>query len=101
MRHKHHLNYTSIWRCERKGATKFRNTLLDLGFDMVQYSVYMKYVIGKEKYNSIISKIKYGLPEKGSVYIMSITDKQYENIYSFIGKKKKKSPKNPDQLTLF
>ena len=86
---------------ERKAATTFRKTLLNLGFHMVQYSVYMKYVTNKKKQAILIAKIKSHLPSKGSVYVLSITDKQYENIYAFIGKNKSPSPKNPEQLTLF
>ena len=88
-------------KSDKRSASQFRQLLLKLGFDMVQFSVYMKYIFSKEKSNSIISKIEQSLPEKGSIYIISITDKQYEQIYSFIGKKKKKNLKNPGQLELF
>lgn len=86
---------------ERKQATQFRTSLLKFGFNMVQFSVYMKFVTSKEKAEHLIEKIKCQLPNKGSVYIVSITDKQYENIYGFIGKKEEKKINSPQQLELF
>ena len=86
---------------DRRAATKFRNHLLNLGFDMVQFSVYMKWVVGKEAALVLIDKVKLALPEKGHVHILSITDKQYEGIMTFFGRKSGKKMKNPDQLELF
>jgi CRISPR-associated protein Cas2 len=86
---------------DRRAATQFRNHLLDLGFDMVQFSVYMKWVVGKEAAEVLINKVKTRLPEKGHVHILIITDKQYENIVTFLGRKSGKKMKNPDQLELF
>ena len=43
---------------ERKAATDFRNFLLDNGFAMVQYSIYIKLFSGKdacEKYYKLIN----------------------------------------------
>ena len=34
---------------ERKAATDFRKFLLDQGFEMAQYSVYMRFCAGKER----------------------------------------------------
>ena len=88
-------------KSERKQATQFRTALLNLGFKMVQFSVYMKFVTSKKKAETLLSKIKIMLPLKGSVYVIQITDKQYENIYGFIGKKEKNDLNKPEQLELF
>ena len=85
---------------ERKAATDFRNFLLDHGFSMVQYSIYTKLFSGKdacEKYYRLISR---NLPSEGKVDILTITDKQYENIISYkAGSKTQK--KTQKQLLLF
>ena len=73
---------------ERKAATDFRNFLLDNGFSMVQYSIYTRLFSGKdacEKYYNLIAK---NLPSEGKVDILTITDRQYENIKSFSSRKK-------------
>nr|MBQ2233794.1 CRISPR-associated endonuclease Cas2 [Treponema sp.] len=89
-----------IEKKERKEATVFRNFLLDNGFSMVQYSIYIKLFSGKDACEKYYKLIKNNLPEMGKVDILTITDKQYGNIISYsAGKKIEK--KQPDQLTLF
>jgi len=67
-------------KSERKAASKFRLHLTDLGFAMVQFSVYMKHCAGKEQAESLSKKIKNKVPKMGNVKILRITDKQFENI---------------------
>ena len=85
---------------DRIAATKFRNFLLDQGFAMAQFSVYYRMVSGKESARTIESRIQEQLPEYGSVQILSITDKQYENIKVFAGRQRENKEKK-DQLLLF
>lgn len=86
---------------ERKAATQFRNFLLDQGFEMCQYSVYLRFVAGKEQAETYIRKITFAVPQTGSVQILMFTDRQYEKIVSFEGGKREPEPKNPDQYQLF
>ncbi|WP_210414138.1 CRISPR-associated endonuclease Cas2 [Luteithermobacter gelatinilyticus] len=86
---------------QRKAASKFRNFLLDMGFEMSQFSVYLRFCSSKEKVETYCRKIQQNLPEYGKVNILTFTDKQYENIISFTGKKQNPAFKNPDQLILF
>lgn len=86
---------------ERKRATAFRNFLLDLGFEMSQFSVYFRYTASREKAESITRKIEQGMPEAGKVHILYFTDKQYETAISFHGLRRQPKWKNPDQFQLF
>lgn len=86
---------------ERKRATKFRNDLLDLGFEMVQFSVYNRFAPSKEKAEAIASKIKPLVPPHGKVDILFFTDRQYELIQSFRGKSESELRKKRPQLELF
>jgi CRISPR-associated protein Cas2 len=86
---------------ERKAATAFRHKLLDLGFEMTQYSVYLRFCAGKEQAESYERRIEQAMPGAGKVHIMALTDKQYENIRTFRGRKREQSPKNPEQFALF
>ena len=86
---------------KRKEASQFRNFLLDNGFHMSQYSVYYKLLSGKEAMDGLIDKIKKSLPREGKVDIISITDKQYENIVSFYGRELQAEKKTNGQFLLF
>ena len=86
---------------ERKAATKFRHALLDLGFEMSQFSVYLKFTAGKEQAEALERQVEAAMPPSGKVHVVQITDKQYENIRTYRGKKREPSPKNPNQLALF
>ena len=89
-----------VEKSDRKAATQFRNFLLDQGFAMVQYSVYYRMVSGKESGRTMEKHICNNLPEYGSVEIVAITDKQYENIKVFKGAQRENHKKN-QQLLLF
>jgi CRISPR-associated protein Cas2 len=86
---------------ERKAATRFRQKLLDMGFEMSQFSVYLRYCAGKEQAESYERKVEAEMPSSGKVHIMTITDKQYENIRTYRGRKRERSPENPNQFALF
>ena len=86
---------------ERRAANKFRNFLLDQGFDRCQLSVYLRFCAGKEQTQVYTRRVQSALPPSGNVQIMYITDKQYENIVSFSGPKRNPGNKNPEQFTLF
>ncbi len=89
-----------VEKSDRKAATKFRDFLLDQGFAMAQFSVYYRMVSGKGSGQTLQQRIQKNLPEYGSVQIVSITDKQYENIKLFKGKQRD-SHEKPPQLLLF
>jgi CRISPR-associated protein Cas2 len=86
---------------ERKAATKFRTFLLDQGFEMSQFSVYMRFCAGKEQAEAYTRRVEQAVPSTGKVHIVYITDKQYENIVSFDGRTREPARKNPEQYVLF
>lgn len=88
-------------RKQRHDAAKFRQRLLDIGFEMSQFSNYMRFCSGKEQFASYVQTIESVLPEKGHIYIFQFTDRQYENIVRFSDQSRQKRQKNPDQLILF
>lgn len=86
---------------ERKAATKFRTFLLDQGFQMSQFSVYMRFCAGKEQTETYTKRVEKRVPHTGKVHIVYFTDKQYENIVCFDGRKREPRRQNPDQFALF
>lgn len=88
-------------KAESRAATKFREFLLDQGFEKSQFSVYARFCNGKEQFETYLRRIEANLPPDGEVHILTFTDKQYENIIRFSGQRRKRPRKNPDQLALF
>jgi CRISPR-associated protein Cas2 len=86
---------------ERKAATRFRNFLLDEGFEMSQFSVYLRFCAGKEQADMFTRHVERNVPETGKVHIVYFTDRQYENIVCFDGRKREQPRRNPEQFALF
>jgi len=86
---------------ERKAAARFRKDLVQDGFTMMQYSVYVRHCASKESGEVHVKRIKACIPEKGQVSILRITDKQYGDILNFWGVKEKILPEGPKQLEIF
>jgi CRISPR-associated protein Cas2 len=86
---------------ETRDATRFRQFLLDQGFEMSQFSIYARFCNGKDSYESHLRRIEGILPEKGEVHVLTFTDKQYEGIVRFSSQRRRRPCKNPDQLALF
>lgn len=88
-------------KAERKAATNFRNALLDLGFEMSQFSVYVRFCTGPAQVDTYCRRVEAALPPGGKVNIIQFTDKQYERIISFHGAARQAPQKAPDQFNLF
>ncbi len=85
----------------RKQYTNFRGYLLDDGFIMMQYSVYMRHCASDENAQVHAKRIKSNLPADGEVRIIKITDKQFGRIEVYYGKKTRNIEQAPEQLSLF
>ena len=90
-----------VEKSERKAATDFRNGLLDMGFEMSQFSVYVRFCTSPAQVETYCKRVERTLPHGGKVNILQFTDKQYERIISFLGKSKQPDFKMPDQFALF
>lgn len=90
-----------VEKTERKAATDFRNTLLDMGFEMAQFSVYMRFCTSQAQIDTYCKRVEVALPNGGKVNILTFTDKQYERIVTYQGKAKLTPKKSPDQYDLF
>ncbi|MEN9303888.1 MAG: hypothetical protein RL264_2317 [Bacteroidota bacterium] len=86
---------------ERRDAAKFRKDLLEDGFTMFQFSIYMRFCQSMENVEVHTKRIKNKLPEKGHVGIFAITDKQFGRMEIFYGTDKREVQQPVQQLTLF
>jgi len=63
-----------------KKYTKFRKLMLNDGFSMIQYSVYIRICKSNYSANAHIKYIKKIIPLKGEVRILKLTDKVYNSM---------------------
>jgi CRISPR-associated protein Cas2 len=86
---------------ERKAAAQFRKDMLQDGFSMFQFSIYLRHCPSRENAEVHIKRVKLSLPEKGHVGILNITDKQFGNMELFHGRKEKPHQSPSQQLEMF
>ncbi len=85
---------------ERRLATDFRNTLLDQGFEMSQFSVYIRFCGDRSHTESYVKKIKRAAPPDGKISILFFTDKQFSDIINIQNRSVQRPAENPMQYTL-
>lgn len=85
----------------RKRYARFRKFLLRDGFVQMQYSVYMRHCASRENADVHIRRIGEAVPPEGEVRILTITDKQFERMRVFRGKRRRQPEQPPAQLELF
>lgn len=86
---------------DRKSYARFRKELLKDGFSMFQFSIYIRHCSSRENRNVHVNRVKKIIPEKGSVGILSVTDKQFGMMQIFEGRKKASGFVEPHQMELF
>lgn len=86
---------------ERSIAARFRKEILNDGFAMFQFSIYVRHCSSRENADVHIKRVKRTLPEKGNIGILTITDKQFGMMELFYGKKETPLPNVPQQLEMF
>jgi len=87
---------------DRKIYSQFRKFLLQDGYDMLQFSVYSRICKGLDGVEKHLSRLEYGVPKKGSVRSLLVTDRQYGAMNILCGKKTAQERKiSNDQLIIF
>lgn len=86
---------------ERKIYVDFRKKIMQDGFAMFQFSIYMRHCSSMQNAEVHIKRVKKILPEKGHIGIMTITDKQFGMMEIYYGKKLAEPINIPQQLELF
>lgn len=86
---------------ERREATRFRTSLLDWGFSMVQFSVYVKYWPTGGQDRTVVSAVKNNLPEGGKIRLLCVTDRQWATSLKFYNARQESVEPAPEQLLFF
>jgi len=85
----------------RRAYTQFRKGLLKDGFQQLQYSVYARYCISRKYADVHVGRIEQSLPPDGEVRLLTVTEKQFQRMLVFWGKRRKPPEAAPCQLELF
>ena len=86
---------------ERKTSTRFRTFLLKDGYMMIQFSVYARICNGQDRIDKHLKRLQHVIPEKGSVRVIQITDKQYERMKILVGNRTNNEKTKSEQMLLF
>lgn len=86
---------------DRKQYALFRKRVLADGFQMFQFSMYIRHCSSRENADVHLKRIKSILPPKGHVGIMCVTDKQFGMMEIFRGHDLIDGPETVQQLELF
>lgn len=74
-------------KTERHDAAKFRKFLKDDGYYMMQWSVYSRICNGADSVSMHEQRVLSQIPERGSIRVLVLTEKQYESIDILLGDK--------------
>lgn len=86
---------------QRHAATEFRNMLLDMGYGMVQYSVYARYTPTQAGNRATVQAIKAALLAYGYVRVLHISDYQWSSALRFVNMEPEDTADTPELFTLF
>ena len=86
---------------DRKNYARFRKRMLADGFQMFQFSLYLRHCQSRENAEVHQNRVKKILPPKGHVGILVITDKQFGQMEIYRGLEPAKAPRGAQQLELF
>jgi CRISPR-associated protein Cas2 len=88
-------------KVQRKIYANFRKNILKDGFQMFQFSIYMRHCSSRENADVHIKRVKKILPEKGHIGIMCVTDKQFGMMEIFYGRSATNVAPPIQQLEMF
>ena len=86
---------------DRKEYALFRKQLLQDGFTMFQFSIYLRHCPSAEKADVHIERVKRWMPPFGKIGILRITDKQFGDMQIFECRKIIEHNQPVQQLELF
>ena len=85
----------------RQAYARFRKSLLEDGFVMLQYSVYARHCASFDNADLHTRRMGAEVPDRGEVRFLTITDRQFGRMRTWVGKKRQATPRSPPQLELF
>ncbi len=72
---------------EKKEYRNFRKALIENGFFMMQYSVYVRTCPNRDFAKKFEGKLRQETPKNGNIRLLCITEKQYDDMVLILGMK--------------
>ena len=72
---------------EKRAYRYFRKHLLENGFEMLQYSVYIRACPNREYAKKYYRRLREKAPLNGHIRLLMITEKQFDDMFLIIGTK--------------
>lgn len=85
----------------RRQYAQFRKALIKDGFQMMQFSVYIRHCSSRENAAVHVQRVEEAIPADGEVRVLLVTDKQFSRMRIFWGNRRQPTPPPPAQLELF
>ena len=70
---------------DKRNYRKFVKEIKQIGFYMIQESVYVKMSIDQQVVDSTLNKVREICPSNGSIIVLNITEKQFSNMKVLVG----------------
>lgn len=70
---------------QRRIYTNFRKELIQKGYLMLQYSVYVKIFANRDSAVQHIDNLKKNIPQEGQIRILMLTEKQFARMEIILG----------------
>lgn len=86
---------------QRKCAHDFREWLKDDGYQMIQWSVYVRACVSFARQQTHIERLKSSVPAEGRVRAVFVTRAQWERSYIIHGSAEQKPELLPEQIQLW
>lgn len=81
---------------ERKSAFGFRKFLLDDGYQMMQFGVYLRPLVSYARMQTHVRRLREHTPPNGAVRAIFVTESQWERSYVVYGKSR--TPREPEKI---
>lgn len=75
---------------DKRAYRTFRKFLIQNGFEMLQYSVYIRTCPNRSYANKFYNRITQNAPRQGDIKLLTITEKQFEDMASIRCRDKEK-----------
>lgn len=86
---------------DRKTYARFHTSILKRGYEMMQFSVYRKYVGTPDRGERGLAKLAAICPRKGTVSVLGVTEKQMGRMTTIWNGNQRGEAVRPTQLVLF
>lgn len=72
---------------QKRRYRTFRKSLIENGFEMLQYSVYVRTCPNRSYAKKYFEKLKKSSPPEGNIRLLMVTEKQFEDVILIVGEK--------------